>query len=640
VKHETEITTEANRRIALYARVSTDRQADADTVDSQITELKNRIESDGYRIDEELTYVDDGFSGSILDRPALERLRDSAAAGVFDLLYVHDPDRLARKYAYQVLLVDELQRCGVEVVFLNRAHGGSAEDHLLLQVQGMMAEYERAKILERSRRGKIHAARQGKLNVMSGAPYGFRYVSKHEGAGVARYEILEDEACIVRWMFGLIVAERASIGELRRQLIEKGILTRTGKENWDRATIQGILRNPAYKGEARYGKTRIGEKRPKNGNRKGSTENGNQPYSRYQNIDQSVAISVPAIVSEELFDAVGLQLDENRKRHRQRAAGPSFLLQGLTVCGECNYAFCGDRVTHKRQDGSVQWQQEYYRCTGGRTGRKAVGRLCYNRQVRGDNLEQVVWADVGALLKNPQRISEEYERRLDGNVDEETVRHQDSVSKQMKTVRRGISRLIDAYGDALIDKDEFEPRITRAKERLRTLEDEHSTLSDEANQRAAIEKTIGAIHDFTKEIESGVEAADWDTRRAVLQALVKKIEIGKDSVHIVYRISRLPFVPRPNRGALESCWWRHRTAGTVFNEPEFRAVFGLKNLKIIEPLIIVGFVTQHAQAVENDFLLEDFDGCWCGDEWLIRAGLKHEGRVGMVYGDFLCLMFG
>jgi site-specific DNA recombinase len=116
--------------------------------------------------------IDDGYSGATLVRPGLERLRDVVAAGGIARLYVHSPDRLARKYAYQVLLVDELQRAGVEVVFLNRELGQTPEDELLLQVQGLVAEYERAKILERRRRGKRHAAQAGSVSVLSAAPYG------------------------------------------------------------------------------------------------------------------------------------------------------------------------------------------------------------------------------------------------------------------------------------------------------------------------------------------------------------------------------------------------------------------------------------------------------------------------------------
>jgi site-specific DNA recombinase len=144
---------------AIYARVSSEQQAEANTIASQVSALKERAETDGVSVSDAMTFLDDGYSGATLVRPALERLRDAMSAGLIERLYVHSPDRLARKYAYQVFLVEEFMRLGVEVVFLNRELGQSPEDDLLLQVQGIMAEYERAKIMERNRRGKLHAAR-------------------------------------------------------------------------------------------------------------------------------------------------------------------------------------------------------------------------------------------------------------------------------------------------------------------------------------------------------------------------------------------------------------------------------------------------------------------------------------------------
>lgn len=167
-------------QVAIYARVSSEQQATANTIESQLAALQQRVRADKFSLGTEFQFVDEGYSGATLVRPALERLRDLAADGGLDRLYVHSPDRLARKYAYQVLLVDELQRAGVEVIFLNRELGRSPEDDLLLQVQGMMAEYERAKILERSRRGKRHAADSGSVNALSGAPYGYHYIDKHK----------------------------------------------------------------------------------------------------------------------------------------------------------------------------------------------------------------------------------------------------------------------------------------------------------------------------------------------------------------------------------------------------------------------------------------------------------------------------
>lgn len=245
-------------RVAIYARVSSDQQAQEQTIESQVAALRERIRRDGLNLEDELCFLDNGVSGSTLMRPALERLRDIAYVGGLQKLYVHSPDRLARHYAYQVLLVDELKQHGVEIEFLNRAIGVGPEEDLLLQMQGMFAEYERAKIMERSRRGKRHAASRGSVNVLCGAPYGYRYISKRVGGGEAAYEIHDEQATVVKQMFEWVGRDRVSIGEVSRRLKAKAVPSATGKSSWDRASIWGMLKNPAYKGSAAFGKTRSG----------------------------------------------------------------------------------------------------------------------------------------------------------------------------------------------------------------------------------------------------------------------------------------------------------------------------------------------------------------------------------------------
>jgi site-specific DNA recombinase len=244
-------------RAAFYARVSSEQQATAHTIESQTAALSERAQSDGTPVPPERQFVDDGYSGATLIRPALDRLRDLATVGAIDRIYVHSPDRLARNYAYQVLLLDEWRRCGVELVFLNRPLGQSPEDDLLLQVQGIVAEYERAKIMERSRRGKKHAAQSGSLNVMSNAPFGYRYVSVREGEGQARFEPIAKPARIVQRIFSWIGRDRCSLAEVCRRLQEAGEVTATGKRIWSRQAVWHILQNPAYQGRAAYGKTHM-----------------------------------------------------------------------------------------------------------------------------------------------------------------------------------------------------------------------------------------------------------------------------------------------------------------------------------------------------------------------------------------------
>ena len=537
--------------IAIYARVSSDQQAEAGTIASQIGALQERLEQDGFVVSEELTFVDEGYSGASLIRPGLERLRDVVAMQGIDRLYVCDPDRLARKYAYQVLLIDELQRAGVDVVLLNRAIGDSPEDDLLLQVQGMIAEYERAKILERSRRGKRHAARSGEVSVLGGAPYGYHYITKQEGGGQARYEIALDEARVVRQIYAWIGQERATIGEVCRQLQKAGERTRTGKTTWDRTTIQGILRNPAYKGQAAYGKTKEGTMRPKLRPQRGDPAIPKRPTStRNMPKDEWIYIPVPALVSESLFDAVQHQLDENRQRARQRKRGASYLLQGLIVCAQCGYAYYGKPVSNKKAKGKPR-RYAYYRCIGTDGYRFGGERVCDNHQVRTDTLDQAVWEEVCQLFADTRRLEQEYQRRLDapaaGNADLKIV------ESQLAKVRRSIARLIDSYTDGFIEKAEFEPRIQRLRQRITDLENKAHSLADEENRQAQLRLVITRLEDFAGKVKDGLAAADWNHKRDLIRTMVQRIEIGKEEVNVVFRIPPDPFESSPDAGFLQHC---------------------------------------------------------------------------------------
>ena len=216
--------------------------------------MRQRIQQDGLKVEEDRCFLDEGYSGTTLLRPALERLRDLAHCGVIDRLYVHSPDRLARKYVYQMLLLEEFSRHSVEVIFLNHdPQDRSAEANLLLQVQGMIAEYERAKILERTRRGRRFAAQQGKLSVMGHAPYGYRYVPKQQGEGDARYEIVADDARIVPGDLHLGRCRGPVLGGCRRPT------RRAGYSHGHRQAALGprhCSRHPSQSGLHRNGKIR------------------------------------------------------------------------------------------------------------------------------------------------------------------------------------------------------------------------------------------------------------------------------------------------------------------------------------------------------------------------------------------------
>jgi site-specific DNA recombinase len=174
--------------------------------------------------------------------------------GQIQVVLAFSPDRLSRTYAYQILLIEEFARHGVETLFVKSPQRNSPEDQLL-QFQGMIAEYERAQILERSRRGKRHRAQAGEVSVMSGAPYGYRYIRNTEEA-LAAYMVGEAEASVVRRIYEMYTVEGLSIAEITRQLNREGIPTRKASR-CERSVVWGILRNPAYRGVNCFGKTRL-----------------------------------------------------------------------------------------------------------------------------------------------------------------------------------------------------------------------------------------------------------------------------------------------------------------------------------------------------------------------------------------------
>jgi len=541
---------------AIYARVSSEQQAEANTIASQIAALQARVAADGLPLLPDHHFLDEGYSGATLIRPALERLRDAAALGQITRLYVHSPDRLARKYAYQVLLIDELQRAGVEIIFLNRELGRSPEDDLLLQVQGMVAEYERAKILERSRRGKRHAAQTGEVSVLSTAPYGYHYVRKQDGGGVARFEVVLHEARVVRQVFAWVGRDRLSIGEVCRRLKQAGEPTRTGKATWDRTTVWGMLKNPAYIGQAAFGKTRSMPLAPRLRAQRNGSLHPRRPVSTTDVAEEEwLSVSVPALVSRVLFAAVQEQLAENRQRARQGQRGARYLVQGLLVCAQCQYAYYGKAISTKAAKGHVR-DYAYYRCIGTDAYRFGGERVCTNTQVRTDLLEAAVWQEVCDLLANPARLAAEYQRRLEQPQDTAG----DEVEAQLGKLRGGLRRLIDGYAEGFIEWHEFEPRVARLRQRISALEEQAQQLQTTKALQAELRLIIGRLEDFGAKVQARLALADWQTRRELIRTLVKRVEIDRDQVNVVFRVNPDPSAENPDQEILHHCGGRDHPA--------------------------------------------------------------------------------
>jgi site-specific DNA recombinase len=545
----------ARQEVAIYARVSSDQQAERHTIDSQLSELNARASEDGHRVREGMLFIDNGHSGASLVRPALERLRDVVSLSALDRLYVHSPDRLARSYAHQVLLLEEFARAGVEVVFLNRPIGSSPEDNLLLQLQGMFAEYERARTLERSRRGKRHRAQAGAVSVLSRAPYGYHYVTREAGGGAARYVVDEDAASIARKIFVWVGQERLTLAAVCRRLHANYIPSPSGKAHWSRAMVHTLLLNPAYAGQAVFGRSQClpwqAPLHPPRGH-------GGLPKKPFRQVPappgQHISIPVPAIVDEALFASAAERLEENRKRNRERLAGVQYLLRGLLVCQKCGYGFTGH---HHRG----QWR--YYRCCGTDSSRFHGERRCNARLVAVEPLDEAVWTEVRRLLEDPGRVLAEYQRRLDATQPSPRGLELDAVDRRLAKTRGAIGRLIDSYAEGVIEKAEFEPRIAELRRRAARLEAEAGELQVAEEHAHSLQLVIGKLDLFAAMMRDRLEAVDWSTQRDIICTLVKRIEVSDDVVRVVFRVDPGPSTPSEMRRTLPHCPTRSDHASNV-----------------------------------------------------------------------------
>ena len=515
---------------AFYARVSSDRQKEQHTIGSQVTALIQYAETHGYLVPPEWQFQDDGYGGATLVRPGLEAVRDLAAQGQIEVVLVHSPDRLSRKYAYQVLLAEELARCGVQLVFVHGPSGTTPEDALLAQFQGMIAEYERAQILERSRRGKRHRAHQGAISVLAGAPYGYRYVKKSDTAA-AYYEIVEAEAEVVRLVFESYIRQGLSINAIAHRLNEREIPTRTGTTRWARSTVWAMLRNPAYSGHACFGKTEV---RPRQRITRPLRQRGGIPTRDSGNHERPrqewIEIPVPALVSDATFARAQEQLEQN-KRHSPRRTIEATLLQGMLVCERCGYALYRTSTHTSRR------RLYYYRCLGTDRYRHLKGAACDTRPVRQDHLDTVVWNEVLRLLDDPGLIQAELDRRRAVAQRTDPLKHrEDALRRDAVRFATNIDRLVTAYQDGLLTLDQLRGRVPELRKRQQGVQAELRSLAAAATDETQYLRLVETLADFRTRLRGRAQTLEIAERQKILRLVVKEIVVGHDTITIRHSI--------------------------------------------------------------------------------------------------------
>ena len=382
--------------VAAYLRVSSQVQRRRETIASQREAVLDHARRRGWLIPDTCVFADDGFSGATLERAALEALRDGVASGEIETVLVWSIDRLSRNFAHQILLQEEFARTGATIVCVQEPDNATPQGMLLRQILSVISEYERTQIAERSRRGKIHRARQGSLNMLSRPPYGYRLIRKTEACG-ARLEVDDTEARVVRRIYDLYVRDGLKMHEIGPRLDAQGVRPRHA-QHWSCSTVAVILRNEAYIGKAAYLKTMSSGKRTRH-NRTGRQKAGavRRLTSRTARArEEWIELPVPVIVDEAVFARAQQQRAVNR-RFSPRKTIEQTLLQGLCVCGHCGYAM----GRHSGGSSGTTLRRHYYRCHGIDPWRRPHGAVCDNPVVRADELDEAVVEGSAGPARKP-----------------------------------------------------------------------------------------------------------------------------------------------------------------------------------------------------------------------------------------------
>jgi site-specific DNA recombinase len=426
--------------------------------------------------------------------------------------------------------MDEFASCGVEVLFINSPKAETPEEALLLQFQGMISEYERAMIKERSRRGKLFKAKSGVVSVLGGAPYGYNYMKKTDDT-VAYYEVHEEEAKVVAEIFRQYTEDFCGIGSIAKWLTAQKIPTKRNGTRWERSVIWAMLRNPAYSGKACFGKTEQTERQriTKPFRAKGG-------YVRQQNCNREkpreewIEIPVPALIDQATFDIAQERLQSN-KLHAQRNTKVLTLLQGMMVCSECGYSLYRTHTTT-----SAKKKIYYYRCFGSDPYRFEGVRKCNCKPVRQDYLDSVVWDQMVVLLQDPSLIQKEVEKRVEQTRNASPVVQQKvAIEKQRKRLSQSMDKLLDAYQEGLIPISQLRKRMPELQKRANTTDKELENLR---THELALDQRLQLLdaQSFTNELSKNVDQLDIKEKKKILRLLVREVVVGEDSIEIKHSI--------------------------------------------------------------------------------------------------------
>ena len=502
-------------RTAVYVRVSSEQQEKEETIESQMDAIEHYAQEHDVKLADEDIYADEGYSGHVLRRPALDKLLDAVYEGRYQRALIMNPFRLARNYGHQILLMEDFQRGDCQVVFIQRPIGQGPDEDLLLQMQGVIAQYEHAKIQERTRRGKLYRMRQGEL-VSGQRVFGYEYV-KRKSDIPAHFEIIETEAEVVRNVYQWYVYEGLPLRAIALRLQTAGIATVRGGR-WRGAHIGRMMGNSLYTGTG-YAHTieAVEPKDQKRGYRK-YLKSGQRKRPK----EEWMPFSAPRIVDDELFELAQQRLQRNRElasRHAQR----DYLLRGLLRCDCCQKAMFADT------------QSNCYMCGYSRPAYAKENGFdpCENkRRLPVAQLDELVWREVVKLLKKPAMLKKHYPNLKENIHPRATGGSPDKIDSKIEEVDKQIKRANNLFIRGMLDQTSHQTKYTELTDKLNTLKAQRDKAAADGMDQKEAAELLRSFSSFAKTVKDRLNTADFATRRGIVEQLVKRVIIGKSVITI------------------------------------------------------------------------------------------------------------
>jgi len=521
-------------RVAIYGRVSTGHQVEHQTIEQQIDRLTAHVaahHAEGWTLDPTHLFRDDGYSGAVLARPGLDRLRDAVKGREVDRVLVTAPDRLARNYVHQMVLLEEWARAGCAAEFLDRPMSDDPHDHLLLQIRGAVAEYERTLIAERMRRGRLAKLRAGTLLPWTYPPYGYR-LSPDRPRDPRGVTMDAADAAVVAELFAMYREPGVSLMQLAVHLDARGVPTPSGAPRWSSPTVRGILRNPTYTGQVYAQRTRY--RAPTH--RRSATRPIGHPHGTAvpQPADSWILVGqVPAVVSQTHFDEVQAKLATNRSFARRNNTAHQYLLRALVSCGCCGLA-CTARAVNGRNF--------YYLCNGkGHSTFSHRATRCPARYTPAGQLDELVWQDLRALLCEPEPLATAVARVHGGAwLPQELQARREALRRGQVQLRQQLERLTDAYLRAVIPLEEYQRRRCDLEQRVTALVGQEERLRDDAERQRQLAGLAASLEAFRARVQGGLDQATFEQRHQLVLLLIDRVVVTDASVEIRYVLPTSP----------------------------------------------------------------------------------------------------